>query len=53
MVTDGVPELDIKTSYNIKEEMKLSLRDRKKNKVTIMDNIAAEVFKVDIGTTAG
>ena len=52
VVTDGVLELDVNTSYITKEEIVLSLRDLKNNKATGIDNIAAEVLKVDIDTTA-
>ena len=50
--TDGVLELDVNTSYITKEEIVLSLRDLKNNKATGIDNIAAEVLKIDIDTTA-
>ena len=44
VVTDGVLELDVNTSYITKEEIVLSLRDLKNNKATGIDNIAAEVL---------
>ena len=52
VVTEGVRELDVNTSYITEEEIVLSLRDLKNNKATGIDNIAAEVLKVDMDTTA-
>ena len=40
------------TSYITKKEILLSLRDLENNKATDIDNIAAEVLKIDIDTTA-
>ena len=39
VVTDGVPELEVNTSYITKEEIVWSLRDLKNNKATGTDNI--------------
>ena len=53
VVIDGVVELDVNTGYITKEEIKWSLKNLKNNKATGTDNIAAEVLKVDMDTTAG
>ena len=52
VVTDGVQELEVNTGYITKEEIKWTLKSLKNNKATGIDNIAAEVLKADIDTTA-
>ena len=46
VVTDGVLDLDVYTSYITKEEIVLSLRDLKNNKATGIDNMLQKLFKL-------
>ena len=50
--TEGVRVLDLTTGYITKEEIKATLKTLKNNKATGTDNIAAEVLKADVDTTA-
>ena len=52
VITEGVEEIDVSTDYLTKDEIKRALKDLKANKATGGDNIAAEVLKADIETTA-